>query len=444
MTQRIGGFYQLAASPEARITHLVGSGAGNSTDRLWVGNDASSLSRISVDPFKGVGSAASDRAWDGPTFPLSISGAQGEFAMKVDHSSDSPYDCFVVVAIVTSAIVEDTDKDGMLNQWETDGRISEDHLRCRRQCHERALSANVRRERSPPIPPTAWTFRRWERYRFAKTSSSSSATCGARRDDLRNHVTEGRSCARSPADPEALEKVGKAFDNAPVAINFTSISETTLHPVQSRNPTSFATRRRLIWRGAVKLYVENRRAWISSGKSGDVRVLGVSRAAVPWKTGFRFLRDESLNYRKFVAGINKVRTKPRVSPPRQTTSTARPAFRRFRFQQEGRTAFDTDSGLTRWAQAKVDDSECPARCGRLYPEEHLRCRRWRRERRWRLHDLVRARLGPMWAMKAQAQAATFMHDSVTRCAFGTARLSRHERNTNARPKPTASRTIRAS
>ena len=37
MTQRIGGFYQLAASPDARMTQLVGSGAGNTTERLWVG-----------------------------------------------------------------------------------------------------------------------------------------------------------------------------------------------------------------------------------------------------------------------------------------------------------------------------------------------------------------------------------------------------------------------
>ena len=55
MTQKVGGFYQLAASPQARMTHLVGSGAGNSTERLWVGNDALSLSQIATNPFKGPG-----------------------------------------------------------------------------------------------------------------------------------------------------------------------------------------------------------------------------------------------------------------------------------------------------------------------------------------------------------------------------------------------------
>ncbi len=70
----------------------------------------------------GLGSSSSDRAWDSPTFPLSISGAGGEYAMKVDHASNSPYDCLTWVAIVSSANVEDTDKDGLLNEWETDGR----------------------------------------------------------------------------------------------------------------------------------------------------------------------------------------------------------------------------------------------------------------------------------------------------------------------------------
>ena len=122
MTQRIAGFYQLAASPQARMTQLVGSGAGNTTERLWVGNDEPSLTQISTNPFPGSGSASSDRAWDSPTFPLSISGVGGEYAIKVDHGSSSPYDCLSWVAIVSSAIVEDTDKDGLLNHWETDGR----------------------------------------------------------------------------------------------------------------------------------------------------------------------------------------------------------------------------------------------------------------------------------------------------------------------------------
>ena len=88
---------------------------------------SASLSQIATNPFKGVDSSSSDRAWGSPTFPLSIPGAGvelavGEFAMKVDHGSNSPYDCLTWIAIVASAIVEDTDKDGLLNDWETDGR----------------------------------------------------------------------------------------------------------------------------------------------------------------------------------------------------------------------------------------------------------------------------------------------------------------------------------
>jgi hypothetical protein len=76
MTQRIGGFYQLAASPGLKMTHLVGSGAGNTSERLWVGDDAYNLARIATNPFRGAGSSSSDRAWDAPTFPLAISAAE--------------------------------------------------------------------------------------------------------------------------------------------------------------------------------------------------------------------------------------------------------------------------------------------------------------------------------------------------------------------------------
>ena len=218
MTQRIGGFYQLAASPEARMTHLVGSGAGNSTDRLWVGNDASSLSQISVDPFKGVGSASSDRAWDGPTFPLSISGAQGEFAMKVDHGSNSPYDCLSWVAIVTSAIVEDTDKDGLLNQWETDGRYQKVTYDAAGNVTN-ALFGKVYAGRFAFDPANCVDFPKMGALPFRKDIFVEFGYMQALEGTTYGFTSpKGGAAHDHRPDPEALEKVGKAFDNAPVPI----------------------------------------------------------------------------------------------------------------------------------------------------------------------------------------------------------------------------------
>ena len=222
------------------MTHLVGSGAGNTSDRLWVGDDALEPRPYLGNPFKGVGSASSDRAWDAPTFPLAISGAQGEYAIKVDHSSDSPYDCLSWVAIVSSATVEDTDKDGLLTLWETDGRYQitydaagdvTDALfgTCTQGIFASDPASCVDFPRMGALPLRKDIF-----IEFGYMRALDGTTYGIT-------SPKGGAAHDHRPDPEALEKIGKAFDNAPVAIKLHFDFGDDYPSGRSRNRTSFGT-----------------------------------------------------------------------------------------------------------------------------------------------------------------------------------------------------------
>ena len=65
-TQTIRGFLQASASPAAKMTQIVGSGAPNSTDQLWFNG-----SPVGSNPFAGSASPSSDRSWSGQTIDVS-------------------------------------------------------------------------------------------------------------------------------------------------------------------------------------------------------------------------------------------------------------------------------------------------------------------------------------------------------------------------------------
>ena len=361
MTQKIGGFYQLAASPEARMTHLVGSGAGNSTDRLWVGNDASSLSQISADPFKGIGSASSDRAWDGPTFPLTISGAQGEFAMKVDHGSDSPYDCLSWVAIVTSAIVEDADKDGLLNQWETDGRYQKVTYDAAGnvtnavfgKCPQGTFASDpancVDFPKMGALPLRKDIFIEFGYMRaLAGTTYGITSPKGGAAHDHR-------------PDPEALQKVGRAFDNAPVTIK--------VHfDLGDDYPTGTAAEPYLIRDTPTADLARGGEDVVETAcdptENPVTCVFWAYPGTVPWKTGFRFLRDESLSHRKVVAGIDKGPDEAACVAAETDSLDSTTCVRRF--DSNRRDSFRYGFWAHSLGTVKVDDSGVPLLDGGSY------------------------------------------------------------------------------
>ena len=117
MTQTIQGFYQATppASQDARITHIVASGQANKTERLLFNGQV-----IASNPF----TSSAGAAWDNPTFNVSgkVGGANPQSATTtVDHAGSTQFDCLSWGAIIFSTTVQDSDKDGLLDYWETNG-----------------------------------------------------------------------------------------------------------------------------------------------------------------------------------------------------------------------------------------------------------------------------------------------------------------------------------
>jgi Bacterial Ig domain len=109
MSQTIKGFYQ-AAGTAGKMTHIVGSGQANKSERLLLPGLAPVL-----NPF----TAALGNSWDSPTYDVSIGAGSGTTATSVDHVGFSSFDCLTWGAIVFSTAVQDTDGDGLLDIWES-------------------------------------------------------------------------------------------------------------------------------------------------------------------------------------------------------------------------------------------------------------------------------------------------------------------------------------
>jgi hypothetical protein len=120
----IRGFVQ-SAGTQAKLTHIVGSGAPNSTERVFTQSAVSVLA--GTDQFKSVSGASSDRGWSNPTFPVRLSEMAStstalygeEIRTRVDHVNENPYDCLAWAGIVFSTAVADTDGDGLIDKLES-------------------------------------------------------------------------------------------------------------------------------------------------------------------------------------------------------------------------------------------------------------------------------------------------------------------------------------
>jgi len=130
-TQTIHGFFQSASSPHAKLTHITGSGANNSTDRVLFRHQnpttlADITSVLATNAILGTASPSSDRAWSNPTFDVSALmpsrdpglGFGEEVSTTVDHTKTSPSDCLAWAAIAFSTTVQDVDGDGLIDKLE--------------------------------------------------------------------------------------------------------------------------------------------------------------------------------------------------------------------------------------------------------------------------------------------------------------------------------------
>gem|GEM_PF-394090 len=109
LNQTLGGFYQAASNPAARLTSIVGN--GQPTYRASLAINGSTFFRL----FTG----GQGPRWDNPTltFPLS----SGASSFRVQAAADDTNLCLTWGAIVTSMNVADSDADGLLDTWETNG-----------------------------------------------------------------------------------------------------------------------------------------------------------------------------------------------------------------------------------------------------------------------------------------------------------------------------------
>jgi hypothetical protein len=115
MTATVEGFYQAASSnPVARMTHMVGDGQANFSERVLVDGHV-----IATNPFVGP-------SWDTRTFDVALPGDASSVTITVDKDGN-PFDCLSWGAIVFSTTVQDSDGDGLLDTWETSSHLEDPH-----------------------------------------------------------------------------------------------------------------------------------------------------------------------------------------------------------------------------------------------------------------------------------------------------------------------------
>ncbi|MFO7693471.1 MAG: hypothetical protein R6V57_10335, partial [Vicinamibacterales bacterium] len=115
MFQTLGGFYQPANPAVAKMTHIVGSGQSNKSETLLFGAGPTATDPIATNPFaSGLG-----ESWDNPTFvDLALGTSPGNVTQVTTGVSPSS-DCLTWGAVIFKTEVQDSDRDGLLDIWES-------------------------------------------------------------------------------------------------------------------------------------------------------------------------------------------------------------------------------------------------------------------------------------------------------------------------------------
>ncbi len=274
MDQTILGFYQASAtgSPIARMTQIVGNGDTNFKERLTV--DGVVPAGVSADnPFQG----ALGSAWDNLTFNVSLT-SDSSVSTHVGPVISS-VDCLSWSAIVFSTPVKDTDKDGLLDIWETTSGLIDPNGEPLPDLPAMGANPNVKDlfvevgylERTTPpalahshLPSKAVIEKLAKAFRDAPV-----ANLAGFRSGINLHVDVGPGNYQPPPAPASC-----AWNSA------------TWTPACAIIPASVA-------RGGEIIY--------ESSADPAPRVPASPQfpdypGTVGWKTGFRFLRDQPLNY----------------------------------------------------------------------------------------------------------------------------------------------------
>lgn len=108
-----GGFYQATQSPAAKVTAIGGLGQAGPTAVLEV-NDA----QIAARAFNGLDGSR----WFNPTYPFTLNNNASQYTLAAEaHGGSGDRGCAMFAATVTSLNVTDSDRDGLLDVWESGG-----------------------------------------------------------------------------------------------------------------------------------------------------------------------------------------------------------------------------------------------------------------------------------------------------------------------------------
>ena len=120
VSQTITGFYQAAQPPVAKLTHIVANGQPNKSESVYLNSTNQPLPSLygSQPPFPGIYGN-----WDNPTwvltqFPNYVTANDTSETTSV-FASPTNSGCVSWGAMILSTTVQDTDRDGLLDVWET-------------------------------------------------------------------------------------------------------------------------------------------------------------------------------------------------------------------------------------------------------------------------------------------------------------------------------------
>jgi len=124
LTVNVQGFFQAAnGDAAAKMTHIVGDGQANFSEQVVFNGGL-----LATNPFQGFDGPVSDPAWDtwtSPLFSVPTSGNPPPNAtVDVNHGDFTPFDCLSWGAIIFSTPVLDTDRDGLLDVWESNSGLT--------------------------------------------------------------------------------------------------------------------------------------------------------------------------------------------------------------------------------------------------------------------------------------------------------------------------------
>jgi hypothetical protein len=110
MTQNVAGFYQAASNPAARITGIVANGQPGFSSPFTVNGTS-----LGTSPFVGAQGAR----WDNFTSNFALAANSSVFPTQLTVGNNQT--CLTTAALVASMNVQDSDGDGLLDVWESNG-----------------------------------------------------------------------------------------------------------------------------------------------------------------------------------------------------------------------------------------------------------------------------------------------------------------------------------